>query len=158
MVDVVAPWTALTARHFAKNGEPYEWPPFLPNLLVLNGVPRRRRRFMDGRMRAESSRIPLEKVGRRDMPDVARTWHPTLNGDLTPYKVTVGSAKRAWWQCDFGHVWRTVIAWRTKIKHPSRCPACYQTRRRQATTSKPRRSVHLAKYEGRSHGPVRRMG
>ena len=37
-------------------------------------------------------------------PEVARQWHPTLNGLLLPNMVTVGSHRKVWWQCDQGHV------------------------------------------------------
>lgn len=30
-------------------------------------------------------------------PEIAKQWHPTLNGTLTPQMVTVGSHKKAWW-------------------------------------------------------------
>jgi very-short-patch-repair endonuclease len=33
-------------------------------------------------------------------PDLAKQWHPTKNGDLTPYDVTVKSGKRVWWKCE----------------------------------------------------------
>lgn len=51
-------------------------------------------------------------------PDVAAQWHTTLNGDLTPDKVTVRSGIYVWWQCPEGsadepHEWRTIIANRT---------------------------------------------
>lgn len=32
-------------------------------------------------------------------PDVAREWHPALNGELTPQMVTAGSSEPVWWQC-----------------------------------------------------------
>jgi pimeloyl-ACP methyl ester carboxylesterase len=87
MVDVVGRHTAMMARRNGRKGSPYEWPPLLPNLLVLNGVPRRRRRFMACRMYPESSRIPLEKVSRRDMPDgVPRTWILTLRDRTHPQR------------------------------------------------------------------------
>lgn len=31
-------------------------------------------------------------------PDLAKEWHPTKNGNLTPNNVTVGSQKKVWWQ------------------------------------------------------------
>lgn len=55
-------------------------------------------------------------------PDVARQWHPELNGTLTPEQVTAGSHKKVWWQCGAGHVWRAVIYSRTTSK--SGCPVC----------------------------------
>jgi DNA-directed RNA polymerase subunit RPC12/RpoP len=57
------------------------------------------------------------------MPEIAKDWHPTLNGRMTPEMVTVGSSQRVWWQCAYGHVWKAVISSRTgKKKHG--CPAC----------------------------------
>jgi hypothetical protein len=38
-------------------------------------------------------------------PDVAAQWHPTKNGDLTPYDVAVSSNKKVWWLCKNGHEW-----------------------------------------------------
>ena len=55
-------------------------------------------------------------------PKLAEQWHPELNGELTPEMVTVGSSKRVWWQCPKGHVWKTMIAYRTGKK--SGCPYC----------------------------------
>lgn len=51
-------------------------------------------------------------------PRLAREWHPTKNGDLTPYKVTAFSNKEAWWKCADKHVWKSRIANRKK------CPVC----------------------------------
>ncbi len=31
-------------------------------------------------------------------PELAREWHPTRNGDLTPLKVAATSCKKVWWQ------------------------------------------------------------
>ena len=43
-------------------------------------------------------------------PDVSKEWHPTKNGDLTPYDFTLGSKKRVWWKCPTkGHEWQAAI-------------------------------------------------
>src|SRR3989339_545292 len=42
-------------------------------------------------------------------PKVAKEWHPTRNGKLTPYNVTVGSGKKVWWICELGHTWKTAV-------------------------------------------------
>jgi hypothetical protein len=40
-------------------------------------------------------------------PDWAKQWHPTKNGDLTPYDVTCNSSQEVWWQCDVcGYEWK----------------------------------------------------
>jgi len=33
-------------------------------------------------------------------PDLAKQWHPTKNGKLTPNDVGIGSHKKVWWKCD----------------------------------------------------------
>lgn len=42
-------------------------------------------------------------------PQLSKEWHPTKNGDLTPYDVTIGSNKEVWWKCDKGHEWKARI-------------------------------------------------
>ena len=56
-------------------------------------------------------------------PRIAAEWHPTLNGPLSPDMVTSGSAKRVWWQCAYGHVWRAIIYSRTGRRQCG-CPVC----------------------------------
>ncbi len=48
-------------------------------------------------------------------PEVAKSWHPTKNGDKTPADVTKGTGKRYWWKCDKGpdHEWITRVVSRT---------------------------------------------
>jgi len=56
-------------------------------------------------------------------PKLTAQWHPELNGDLTPQRVTRGSKKKVWWQCSFGHVWKAAVFSRTG-KRPTGCPVC----------------------------------
>lgn len=56
-------------------------------------------------------------------PLVAKQWHPTLNGTLTPKMVTAGSHKKVWWQCPDGHVWKAVIHSRAGPQKCG-CPVC----------------------------------
>ncbi len=46
-------------------------------------------------------------------PKIAKEWHPTKNGKLTPKDVTTGSGKKAWWLCEKGHEWQTKVINRT---------------------------------------------
>jgi very-short-patch-repair endonuclease len=48
-------------------------------------------------------------------PELAKEWHPTKNGKLTPYAFTNGSSKKVWWKCDKGddHEWESKISNRT---------------------------------------------
>lgn len=58
-------------------------------------------------------------------PKIAAEWHPTLNGDLTPEQVTIGSHKKVWWQCGSGHVWQAVVYSRAGLgSRKSGCPIC----------------------------------
>ena len=56
-------------------------------------------------------------------PDLAKEWHPTKNGDLTPKDFTLGSKKKIWWKCPKGkdHVWGATIGSRIS---GSGCPYC----------------------------------
>ncbi|MBO5368412.1 hypothetical protein J6A32_07280 [Methanocorpusculum sp.] len=56
-------------------------------------------------------------------PHLAKEWHPTKNGDLTPFDVTSGSSQYVWWQCEKGHEWRAVIYSRSG-KNENGCPYC----------------------------------
>ncbi|MGA6841353.1 zinc-ribbon domain-containing protein [Priestia megaterium] len=46
-------------------------------------------------------------------PALAKEWHPSKNGNLTPYDRTRGSSEKVWWLCDKGHEWNSVIYSRT---------------------------------------------
>ena len=54
-------------------------------------------------------------------PHLAAEWHPTKNGELTPYKVTYGKGKKVWWQCPFGHEYEATILHRSS---GTNCPVC----------------------------------
>ncbi len=49
-------------------------------------------------------------------PELAKEWHPTKNGSLTPHDVTPGSGKKAWWKCPQrdDHEWKATISSRNK--------------------------------------------
>lgn len=61
-------------------------------------------------------------------PDLAREWHPEINGNLRPEDVTPKSNKKIWWQCGNGHKWQATPNNRSqgnsRVKG-SRCPYCY---------------------------------
>ena len=62
-------------------------------------------------------------------PELAKQWHPTKNGELTPFDFTVGSAKKVWWKCPKGedHEWKTAISHRTHNENDTNCPYCTLT-------------------------------
>ena len=55
-------------------------------------------------------------------PSLAKEWHPTKNGKLTPNKITVSSGKKVWWQCSRGHEWEAMVNNRSK---GIGCPYCH---------------------------------
>ncbi|MCA4157722.1 zinc-ribbon domain-containing protein [Priestia megaterium] len=68
-------------------------------------------------------------VGKRKENSIANThielskqWHPTKNGELSPYHCTHGSNKKVWWQCNQGHEWQAMIVSRTNRRQG--CPFC----------------------------------
>lgn len=55
-------------------------------------------------------------------PKIAKEWDINKNVNLTPYDVTSGSAKEAWWLCHIcGHSWKTKIYSRLD---GNGCPSC----------------------------------
>jgi hypothetical protein len=69
-------------------------------------------------------------------PRLARQWHPTRNGKLTPYDVTPKSRKTVWWQCAAGHAWAAAV----NDRHETGCPHCYR-RKQKVVTRKVAREV-----------------
>lgn len=71
-----SPWQIATiARRRAKKNVPMPAPKWYARFVFMNGIPSHRRRFMNGKLYAESLRILTEKVSRRGMPgDIPRTW------------------------------------------------------------------------------------
>lgn len=56
-----------------------------------------------------------------DIPLLAKEWHPTKNGDLTPETVRSRSGRSVWWKCAQGHEWEARVANRTV---GNGCPYC----------------------------------
>jgi hypothetical protein len=57
-------------------------------------------------------------------PAIAETWHPILNGSLTPVDVLPGSSHKIWWKCPNGpdHVFRKNV-W-ARVRQENSCPFC----------------------------------
>jgi hypothetical protein len=107
------------------NGPDHEWEVgILVRTLLGSGCP-----FCAKRNRRASVATCLATVE----PGLAREWHPTLNGALTPKDVTPGSRKKVFWRCRAGHVWRTRVEARTG-RQRSGCALC----RRELLVSVPR--------------------
>lgn len=55
------------------------------------------------------------------MPELAKEWHPVKNKGLEPKDLLPGSSKKVWWQCEFGHEWKAIVASRSR---GTGCPKC----------------------------------
>ena len=67
-------------------------------------------------------------------PELAKQWHPTKNGSLTPYDVIPGTEKKVWWKCSKGddHEWKAQI----KSRQFGRgCPKCADNNLRKTSIS-----------------------
>jgi len=60
------------------------------------------------------------------MPALAAEWHPTKNGEKTPFDYTAGSSrKKVWWQCKkCNFEWKSIISNRAKGRG---CQECAET-------------------------------
>ena len=55
-------------------------------------------------------------------PKIAKEWHPTKNGALTPHDITAGKFKPVWWLCPkCGHEWQASP---NNRKKGVGCPCC----------------------------------
>lgn len=73
--------------------------------------------FCDGKQVGLSNCLATKR------PDLASEWHPSLNGDLTPFDVTSGNSTiEIWWQCleNPKHIWEAKICDRVN----NGCPYC----------------------------------
>lgn len=59
-------------------------------------------------------------------PGLADQWHPTRNGDITPFMVTPASGKKVWWLGPCGHEWDAPPTSRTVSS--TGCPVCKNKR------------------------------
>lgn len=57
-------------------------------------------------------------------PELAKEWHPTKNGSLTPFDIFARSNKKIWWKCVKGddHEWEANINNRSRLGRG--CPVC----------------------------------
>jgi predicted RNA-binding Zn-ribbon protein involved in translation (DUF1610 family) len=57
-------------------------------------------------------------------PNLAKEWHPTLNGELTPLQVSPIYSKKIWWKCPKGedHIYSSVLNKRSV--RGDGCPMC----------------------------------
>ena len=71
-------------------------------------------------MRYKCGIIPKEKSLAYRNPNLAKQWHPTKNGKLTPWDIAPYSNQKRWWQCPKHHKWQASPNDRSKYG----CPYC----------------------------------
>ena len=86
----------------------HEWEAIIKDRSFGNGCPHCPRRVYKGN---------LDTVN----PILAKEWHPTKNGKLTPRDVTLGFKRKVWWICEKGHEWEAMIFSRNRGRG---CPYC----------------------------------
>ncbi|MBF6302094.1 hypothetical protein IU459_31800 [Nocardia amamiensis] len=77
--------------------------------------------------------------------ELATTWHPRRNGDLTPSQVNPGYSRKVWWLCPHcAHEWPATVA--ARVKNGRGCPPCAYKKsglaRRRPTPGKSLRETH----------------
>ncbi|MCK4642467.1 zinc-ribbon domain-containing protein [bacterium] len=70
--------------------------------------------------------MPEDSLGALN-PLLSKEWHPTKNGDLTPYAFSLNSNKKVWWICKKGHEWSAAVSVRNMGRG---CPICYRENRK----------------------------
>lgn len=90
----------------------HEWEAQIRSRLVLSSCP-----CCSGR------RVVLSNCLAKTHPNIAAQWHPTKNGNLTPYNTSYGSEKKVWWKCDkfSDHEWQSTVSNRIKGRGCSCC-------------------------------------
>jgi hypothetical protein len=76
--------------------------------------------YGSGCRQCNNIRNPLSEVA----PEIAKEWHPILNGNMTADAVSASSEKRVWWRClrNSRHEWQATVAGRARAK--TLCPHC----------------------------------
>ena len=119
----VAPMSNKKVWWLCSNG--HEWEAVISNRTLGNGC-----RVCSGQtVRTYSSKIrnknEIKVLGANSLqivrPELAKEWHPSKNGDLTPLNVPCGTHKKVWWLCSNGHEWEARVDSRTRGNN---CPYC----------------------------------
>ena len=74
------------------------------------------------RIRQSKRAVKLNNSLYDRFPFIAQEWHPTKNGNISPYDINYGSSDRYWWKCKYGHEWEASVSNRTGGN--TNCPKC----------------------------------
>lgn len=73
-------------------------------------------------------------------PDIAATWHPTMNQGVTPADVASQSNRHAWWKCECGREWASTVRERVHSKSAPQCSRC-----RPVSPKQPEKDLSVAR-------------
>lgn len=77
-------------------------------------------------------------------PNLIKQWHPTKNGELTPYNVASGSHLNIWWKCDIcGHEWE--VSANSRTNNGSGCPKCARKKANESLRKTKTKGKELSK-------------
>jgi len=93
-------------------GDDHEWPAIIANRVKGSGCP-----ICSNQRVAKSNSLATVN------PELAKEWHPSKNGELTPFNVLPSATNIVWWQCSKNpeHEWKAKINNRANGKN---CPIC----------------------------------
>ncbi len=86
-------------------------------------------------------------------PEMAREWHPTLNGALRPNQVMAGHSQKVWWQCsqEPEHVWEATPGTRSRR---SKCPLCSKPEEHRSPSLSTRSPELAREFHPTKNGPL----
>ena len=74
----------------------------------------------------DSRQIGISNCLATKNPELAKEWHPSLNGDLTPFNVVKYDRRKVWWKCfECEHEWDSTIKSRSSGRG---CPECNKSK------------------------------
>jgi hypothetical protein len=94
----------------------HSWPAAIKKRAKGTGCP-----YCSGRLPSKENNLAVV------YPELAKQWHPTKNGKLTPRKVTPSAHAKVWWLCPNGHEWDATVISRS---NGNGCGYCSGKRRK----------------------------
>ena len=74
--------------------------------------------------------FPIHQSFGYHYPDLLNEWHPERNQNLSPFVISIGSARLIWWKCQTcSHEWQAKVWSRTTAS--SGCPVCQRKKHRE---------------------------
>jgi len=70
------------------------------------------------------SQVGLSNCLATKSPELAKEWHPTKNGDLTPLNITACSNRSVWWRCSENPTHEWYIEVNNRFTNNTNCPYC----------------------------------